>query len=255
MADYQPIKDLYDNSASTYNSYVTDLPQGILETQLIASALGDCSGQTVLDLGGGTGARARQAVDAGAISVDVVDITPGMLRAGQAVETSLGRNKINWYEADASRPLDHLPLQQYDVVMVNWLFDHAANLESLEGMWQNTTKYLKPRGRFIGVRSGNPRAAAYQSGKYGVIYKNLEPFPHGVKLHCTILTNPPLDFEATLMDVVYTGSTEMHTKYGLEDVQLEPFENAEAVRNNPDFWALYLEQPPMVVVKARKRSN
>jgi hypothetical protein len=36
-------------------------------------ALGDCTGLSVLDLGGGNGVRARHAVNLGAIAVDVVD--------------------------------------------------------------------------------------------------------------------------------------------------------------------------------------
>lgn len=226
-----------------------------METQLLKSALGDCTRLTVLDLGGGTGVRARQILDAGATSVDVVDLTPGMMRVGQDLEASLDRSKINWYEGDATKPLDHLPLQQYDLVMVNWLLDHAANQECLEAMWQNATSNLKSGGRFVGVRSGKPRAPAFRSGKYGSMYKDIEPVPGGVKVHCTMSIDPPFEFGAVLMEASYSGSTDMHSKYGLEDIQIEPFENAECIGQDPEFWAHYLEDPPMVVVKARKRSG
>lgn len=45
----------------------------LLESQLQDIALGDCKGLTVLDVGGGQGLRARQAIDHGAAAVDVVD--------------------------------------------------------------------------------------------------------------------------------------------------------------------------------------
>jgi SAM-dependent methyltransferase len=51
--------------------------------------LGDCTGLKVLDVGGGSGLHARKAIDAGATVVDVVDISPEMMRAGQEIETSL----------------------------------------------------------------------------------------------------------------------------------------------------------------------
>lgn len=65
-------QDEYDNQMQGYRQY-DNIPWGILEHALQESALGDCTGITVLDLGGGQGHRARQAIDHGAIAVDVVD--------------------------------------------------------------------------------------------------------------------------------------------------------------------------------------
>lgn len=67
-------QDHYANQLDGYRQY-ENVPWGILEHQLQESALGDCSGMTVLDLGGGQGLRARQAIDHGAVAVDVVDST------------------------------------------------------------------------------------------------------------------------------------------------------------------------------------
>lgn len=85
MATYDLVKQEYDESATTYNDYV-DLPLGILESQLLTIAIGDCTNLTVLDLGGGTGLRARQVLDVGAKSVDVVDLSPEMMKVGKAAE-------------------------------------------------------------------------------------------------------------------------------------------------------------------------
>lgn len=62
----------YVSQLEGYRQY-DNVPWGILEHQLQEAALGDCTGMTVLDLGGGQGLRARHAIDHGAVAVDVVD--------------------------------------------------------------------------------------------------------------------------------------------------------------------------------------
>jgi ubiquinone/menaquinone biosynthesis C-methylase UbiE len=252
MANYTTLRKEYNTNATAYDNLPT-VPYGKLEAQLFACALGDATGQTVLDLGGGTGLKARQALDAGAISVDVVDISAEMLSVGKDIENRLGRKQIRWYEADASESLGHLGLGQYDILMANWLFDHALSEEALEGMWQNIAAHLKPGGRFVGVRSGDPHAPALATGKYGILYKDIEDIPGGVKLRYVAYVDPPIEFEATLMELSYNGSTKLHEKYGLEDIQLEPYENVPCLRDDPQYWKLFLDNPSVVAVKARKR--
>ncbi|KAK4546287.1 hypothetical protein LTR36_001964 [Oleoguttula mirabilis] len=93
-----------------------------IEDQLMTTALGDCTGLKILDMGGGSGLHARKAVDAGAEVVDVVDISPSALHVGQELEGQLDReDKIRWHIGDATKPFDHLPLEKagYDVVIAN----------------------------------------------------------------------------------------------------------------------------------------
>jgi SAM-dependent methyltransferase len=253
MTDNQQVKDDYEAQASSYNDYLST-PLGTLETQLLLSAFGDCTDQTVLDLGGGTAARARDVLDAGASRVDVVDISPEMMEVGRKIEASLGRDKIRWYEADISRPLDHLSLGKYDLVMANWVFDHAGSVEALEGMWRNVSVHLKPGGRFVGVRSGNPRSPAFLSGKYGSKYTNLKEIPGGLKFRVTLAATPPIEFEATCMEISWSGSTELHQKFGLENVKHEAVEDKEMYKKDSQFWSLFLEDPPMVVVTGTKKA-
>ncbi|ETS82910.1 hypothetical protein PFICI_04786 [Pestalotiopsis fici W106-1] len=256
MATFDTVKEEYNAQAKAYNDEYPSLPYGQLEIQLFGAALGDATGQTVLDLGGGTGLRARQALEAGAASVDVVDISAEMLNVGKDIERELGRDKTRWFEADASKPLDRLGLLpgQYDIVMANWLFDHAENEESLDGMWKNIDAHLKPGGRFVGIRSGDPRSDALsKTDKYGIRYTNIQDIPGGVSLRFFMGTNPPINFDAKLVESSYSGSTKYHTKYGLEDVQLIPAEEMPSAREDPDFWKVFLDNPPMIAVKARKR--
>lgn len=256
MASNDQVKKEYDSQAITYDDY-RSVPLGILESQLILSAIGSPHDLTVLDLGGGTGYLARQMIDAGAKSVDVVDISSEMLHIGQEIEKSLGRQSIRWLEADVSKLLHHLPLlgQKYDLVLANWVFDHATSIEMLEGMWANLSTYIKPGGRFVGVRMENPKAQVVLDGTYGVQMTDHVDVPGGMKYRYTIRSNPPINFEAASMEVSFSGSTVMHEKYGFEDVEIEPYENAEVIFGDPEFWKRFLDEPSLAVVKARKKAD
>jgi ubiquinone/menaquinone biosynthesis C-methylase UbiE len=82
------VKQDYDKAAGAYAGY-NSLPSGQLGSQLIGIALGNLGGLTVLDLGGGSGVHAREATDLGAAAVDIVDISPGMLKIAHELEESL----------------------------------------------------------------------------------------------------------------------------------------------------------------------
>ena len=254
MTNLEQLRAEYDKAASRYNDFGS-LPSGQLESELIKLALGDCTGLTVLDLGGGTGTHAREAIDLGAASVDILDISPGMLKQGQEIEESLGRQDvIRFLEADVSKPLLHIPLHKngYDLVMANWIFDHAETMEVLEGMFHNIVGYLKPGGRFVGVRDANPKSPAVLT-KYGGSCTWIKDIPGGVKYGFKIHTEPPMEFEAASLEVIYSGSTEMYEKFGLTNIDLVPHESAEVVRKDPEFWQAFLEQPYFAVVKAVKK--
>ncbi|KAI9170627.1 Malonyl-[acyl-carrier protein] O-methyltransferase [Paramyrothecium foliicola] len=252
------VKEDYGKTATEYTS-LSDLPQGVLEAQLIEQAIGDATGLLVLDIGGGSAVHARQAIDAGAKRVDIVDISPEMMKVGQEIESSLGRqDRIRFYEADVSKPLDQVPLeQQYDIVMANWVFDHAGTVETLEGMWQNIGTYLKPGGKFLGIRVADLRSPVFAEGgpapEYGTLFKDLEPISGGLKYTVVVYTNPRFDFEATSMEVSYSGSLDMHHKYGIVDVETLALENTKIVKENPEFWRPFLENPFFVVVKGQKK--
>jgi SAM-dependent methyltransferase len=254
MAANDDMKNDYGTHALKYEDfYEVAPPLARLETELFTTALGHPNGAMILDLGGGTGLRARQALDAGAISVDVVDISQEMMRQGRETEATFKRDAIRWFEADVSQPLNHLPLRpEYDIVMANWVFDHASSIPMLEGMWRNIAEYLKPGGRFINVRACDPQAPCWITGEIGAIYKNFEEIPGGLKFRYTF-NSLPIDIEAASMQTSYSGSTEMHEKYGLVDVEIEPYEKAEVVKKDPVFWSSFLEQPGFAVVKATKK--
>ncbi|KAI1187137.1 S-adenosyl-L-methionine-dependent methyltransferase [Nemania serpens] len=254
MADV--VKSEYGVEATNYEAlWTTDMPFARIDTELFVSALGRVPGAVILDLAGGSGIKARCAIDAGAAAIDIVDISQEMMREGQMNRTSLKRDVIRWFEADISKPLDDLPLRpQYDIVMAHWPFDHAESMAMLEGMFRNVTAYLKPGGRFFSVRCCDPRAPCMATGELGVVFKDFEEIPGGLKFRYAF-NSLSSHIEATSMEATYSGSTEIYEKFGLVDVQIEPYENAKVVIENPKLWASFLQQPGLAMVKATKKLN
>jgi SAM-dependent methyltransferase len=253
MATADQVKNEYDRAASKYNHDIGMIPLGMLESQVLKEAFSNIGGLNILDLGGGSGVHAREAIDAGAARVDIVDISSEMMKIAIDFEISIGReNCVRTFEGDVSKPIDHLQLGFYDVVMANWVFDHAGSMEMLEGMWSNIERHLKPGGMFLGIRSGDPRGQAFQ-GKYGVCDKNIRDIPDGVAFTVEVLSEPPWEFEAASMGISFSGSFEMHEKYGLEDLRVLSYSNTEATRSDPEFWQVFLQDPAFAVVQGFKR--
>lgn len=191
-------------------------------------------------------------------------VSPEMMDVGKQIEDSLGRGDkvLQYFEADVSRPdeLARLPLrfkeEGYDLVMANWLLDHASNAEVLDGMLRSITAYLKPGGYFIGTRVfNNPRAASAVSGKHGVTFRDFEEVPGGLSYRYVVHIDPPVQFDAGSMEVTYDPAKmhDLHAGYGLVNTEIEPYENASWIRSDPDYWKLFLEEPHMAIVKARKK--
>jgi SAM-dependent methyltransferase len=263
---YHQVKNDYDEQASLYN-ILMKWPFGVLESQLFASAVqsdGICKGASVLDLGGGTGLRARQALEAGAKRVDVVDISDEMMAVGKKdAETFLGQEHstlLRWFHGDASKPLfgeDGVSglSPPYDVVLANWIFDHVDNVTVLEALWRNISVAVRPGGLFVGVRACDPRCDAMITGKYGPTCQDFVEFPGGLYYSSTIpgIDVPPVHIKNASLEISYSGSTEMHERHGFYDVEVEPCDDADVVKADPEFWQLWRENPGFVIVKARKR--
>jgi SAM-dependent methyltransferase len=254
-ATAEQAKKDFEEVSGSYNGFL-DLPYYQLISQLIKVALGDCTNMAILDLAGGSGLHARDAVELGASSVDVVDISSAMLKVGEDFEANLGRKGVmRFFEADVSKSLSQIPLREdgYDVVMGNWLFNHAASIDMLEGMFHNIVDHLKPGGLFVGVRGADITAGALRDGKYGATYKNMKIIPGGIEytvvLHCT----PQIEFHGSFLNIIASGSTEMHRKFGLTNVHVVPYECTKVVQSDPEFWETLIQRPAMAVVRATKR--
>ncbi|KAF2027052.1 hypothetical protein EK21DRAFT_115173 [Setomelanomma holmii] len=129
----------YDEIAREYNAD-EDLPVAGLEAELIESAFGDCTGLTILDIGGGSGVYAREAI-------------------GRDIDAkSLERSRIRWLLGDGSKPLMDRGIEipafdLYDMTKANWIFDHAYKVNDLRGMREIIAASPKPGGKFISISS------------------------------------------------------------------------------------------------------
>lgn len=251
-------KDQYDEMATEYKGYA-ELPMARLEAELIRKALGDCTGLTVLDLGGGSGAHARQAIAAGASRVDVVDISDAMMQIGRDIEAESSESRIRWLLADASKPVAEqgvdVPAGQYDVAMANWVFDHAHNPDDLRGMWANIVASLKPGGRFVGIRlhvAGGSTEPIGDPSKYGYSLTELQEIPGGLGCVATLLTTPPFSFGLTVMEDSFTLANKIPKELGMTNFEVFPYSDAEVIKEDPGFWKDYLESPTFLVLTANK---
>lgn len=255
-----PTQTNYDANAASYAQFLST-PLGQLEAALFTLSIPPCDAMHVLDLGGGTGLRARDALAHGAASVDVIDISSAMLSLGKAHEASIGRDAITWYQADVSRPLDHLgPLGPYDVVIANGIFDHAGSVEELEGMWANAAAYLKPGGKVVANWNDPFSRVAREGGggKYGVVFTDFEDMQEGggggkgVKFHYRTTTEPALDFQSMALEAYYKQPFEIARNW-FEEFEVVKWEDTEVVQKDPEFWREYLEDPILYIFTARKR--
>jgi SAM-dependent methyltransferase len=244
-----PVEANYSANAAAYSQFL-QTPLGQLERDLFSLSITACSGMHVLDLGGGTGLRARDALAAGARSVDVVDISPAMMELGKQHEASIGRDAINWYHADVSKPLDHLGLGPYDMVIANGIFDHAHDEAELEGMWANAAAYLKEGGKIVANRN-DPFSRAAREGKYGVRFTDFEEVEGGVRYHYRTVTEPALDFESWALEAYVKKPFEIAGRFfeGFENVD---WDETEVVKRDREFWREYLEEPILYIFTARK---
>ncbi|KFA67272.1 hypothetical protein S40285_08646 [Stachybotrys chlorohalonatus IBT 40285] len=255
MEVHDNAREDYNNAASGYGGYAS-LPYGILESQLFKMAIGKPTGLRILDLGGGNGVHAREAIDAGAGRVDIVDISPEMLRVASDIEETIGRrDRLRFYEADVRNSLDHLSIEkEYDIVMANWVFEHAGSMDGLEGIWRNISTYLKPGGLFICVRGNSHLCPCFQEKKYGCSFEWWKDIPGGYAIGVVLHSDPPVEFEMAVMEINY-ATTEMYTKFGMVDVKVMEHQKADAIQQDPEFWKTFLENPGISVLKARKKTE
>lgn len=260
MSSSAEVKETYDKAALNYSGFA-GLPMGLIESELIRNALGDCTGLAILDLGGGIGVHARQAVSLGAAAVDVVDLSSESIQIGEHIEKSAPRvgSVVRFFEGNVSEPLDSFPLRHhgYDVVMAYGIFHHASSREVLEGMFRNVVTYLKPHGRFIYLRDegeeGNGREKKYE--RYGLSYPWLEDIPGGKKGGLIVHSDPPFELTLYTLDILHSDSTELHEQFGLTDVKTVPWKDVEIVKKDPDFWKPFVDDPSFVIVTAVKKSD
>ena len=260
------VQDHYKGITAQYDG-IEALPHSRLSQDLVQYALGDCTGQIILDVGGGSGLHARNAIAQGATRVDNVDLSPEMLRNCDAAEERAGRKvgeRVACFVGDATQPFDHLSLPGrdgsvglYDIVMVIWTFDHASSIAELEGMWRNVAKYCRPGGRVISIRITNPWERHPSTFKYGVKISDMEAVPGGVKYVYTPMADPPFSCEATAMEARYNlnQASAMAKNFGFSDLEVVPTAEMPVIKEQSEYWQDFLDHPSFCCVVGTKEES
>lgn len=264
--DPSALQSNYDANATAYNQFLRT-PLGTLESQLFALAIPPCSAFNILDLGGGTGLRARDALLLGAAHVDFVDISPEMMRLGQDFERNIGREgAIEWFQADVSENLGRQLGEEewgkeregrYDLVIANGVFDHATTRGQLEGMWANAARYLKSGGRVVANRNNPFSEAVGTEGKYGVRFEGFERLAddEGWKYtYRVVATQPELVFESYALNCYVNGEAEVAGRW-FQEFQNVRWEETDVVKENKGLWKDYIADPILFIFTARKRKG
>jgi len=129
----------YDRWAAVYESDANPLPA--LEAPVVRAAIGDVRGQSVLDLGCGTGRHTVWLVEAGA-SVTAVDFSEGMLAEARRKP---GMESVRFLAHDLHQPLP-LANDCFDLVVSALVLEHLRDLESF---YAEIVRVLKPGGRAV----------------------------------------------------------------------------------------------------------
>jgi toxoflavin synthase len=258
-----PPENRYSKISPLYDAIDT-LPLSTLCQQQVEHALGpDCTGLTVLDLGGGLGQYARKAVDRGARKVDIVDGSHAMIAHGRLAGIRLGRSDdpIRWFPGDVSQPLWKdskllaLDGKGYDIVMANWTFDQAESAEDLNAIWTNAAAFCKPNGKLISLRVANPTAKT--DGRYGVMLSKQEAISGGTRYIYTNLTSPVSSVVRTTLELSsdFEQSKALARKHDFVDFTRVPDEQLEVVKRDRAFWSPHVADPLVVCVTAKKRQK
>jgi malonyl-CoA O-methyltransferase len=116
-------------------------PLQALEEPIVKRAVGDPRGQTVLDLGCGTGRHALWLAAAGA-TVTAVDFSEGMLAEAHRKP---GAEQVKWLCHDIHSPLP-FAAGEFDLVVNGLVLEH---MRALGGVFAEMKRVLKPGGRAV----------------------------------------------------------------------------------------------------------
>jgi ubiquinone/menaquinone biosynthesis C-methylase UbiE len=129
----------YDRWAAIYESDANPLPA--LEAPIVRAAVGDIRGQSVLDLGCGTGRHTAWLAEAGA-SVTALDFSEGMLAEARRKP---GMESVRFIAHDLHQPL---PISNdfFDLVLSGLVLEH---LRDVQNFYAEIARVLKPGGRAV----------------------------------------------------------------------------------------------------------
>jgi ubiquinone/menaquinone biosynthesis C-methylase UbiE len=239
--DYDPIAEQYQRSKQQ--------PWRIhVESFTLMTLIGDPSGKAVLDVACGEGFYTRRLRQLRAATVVGVDLSEGMIALARQQE-AVHRQGIEYQVADARRLP---PAPKYDLVVAAYLLNYAPNRNELRAMCAGIAGCLKPGGRFVTV-NGNPAldfpsAPSYR--QYGFETRVVGAFREGAPITWTFFLEDS-SFAIENYHLSVACHEEAFRSAGFQEIRWHRPRLAPAgeAAYGGDFWAPFLEQPPITFIE------
>ncbi|MDO8521881.1 MAG: class I SAM-dependent methyltransferase [bacterium] len=238
----------YDSIARIYSQINEKRPLNKFAAYpTLFDAVGDVTGKRVLDLACGTGTVAREMHKRGAAKVVGIDQSKEMLKIARSQNRG-----VRGVEYKHGRVGTLGKIGEFEVVTGGFLLHYSKTKEELLHMCVDIALNLEPNGVFVALNN-NPLHPFASSEKYENRVDVDLPLHEGSELRVTIKGE-----DATVPFTTYFWKKETYGKAlhaaGLTDVEwVAPVPTLEGIQEmGADYWKEFLENAPMMVIKARK---
>ncbi len=240
----------YDKIASQYQRSKHSPVRRYVEEPTLFAMLGDVTGLAVLDLACGEGWYSRQLRRRGARRVLGADISAAMIDLACAQERAepLG---VDYCVCDAR---DLPVLGAFDVVCAAYLLHYARDGDELARMCRGIARQLVPGGRLVALNENPNQSPERYAGylRYGFSKSVVGPRREGTPIAYAMVSGRELfrfevyHFEAGTYERALAAA-------GFIDVCWHPlsFDRAGRAQMGADYFAEYLDNPPVIGLTAR----
>ncbi|WP_254792959.1 class I SAM-dependent methyltransferase [Streptomyces sp. CC77] len=241
---------LYDGIGEAFEGFKSLPLARYGEVPAYLAMVGDVRGRAVLDLASGTGFYSREFKRRGAAEVLGIDISGEMVAVARRYEERdpLG---VRYDVGDVAemRPLD----RRFDIATAVQLLNYAPDAATMQRMCRTVHRSLAPGGEFF-VLAQNPdyRFDGPPLDKYGFRCEATgEEGGTGPGIRLTALLDPPVTFASTCpRREVYEQSLRAAGFRDLTWVPV-PVSDSGLEEFGADFWADFLANPPLEMLRCR----
>ncbi|MFD8110215.1 class I SAM-dependent methyltransferase [Streptomyces microflavus] len=248
MADFDALGDAYERSA-------VELPfRDLLENHSVRQTVGDVTGLTVLDLGCGSGIYTRRLAAWGAERVTGIDVSEGMLAAGQEREDAQPAG-VTYLHRDAARPDptgDPLLNGTCDLVISVYVLCYAVTEQDLTGFFTTARQALKPDGRLVAVTL-NPhygRGVPYYAGYGFTLTQHEEREGAPVTLDATLPGGQSMSVTARWWSHSAYEKAASAAGFSLPSWTAPTVSERGVNQYGSEYWSAYLNAPQAVILNA-----
>ncbi|MFZ2226676.1 MAG: class I SAM-dependent methyltransferase [Candidatus Moraniibacteriota bacterium] len=238
---------MYDSNANEYaEASKRELREFTLKPSLI-KCLGNLSGKRVLDIGCGTGNSSRLALSCGAREVTAVDISEKEIATAREID----KGKAIAYFVGNAIDDNLVDLGKFDLVIAILSVHYCTDRVTLEKLFSNVQKMLKPGGEFLAVV-----VPFTEYDGYGVKISSptgREGDPSNVSLS-DFQGNKFLNFD----DIYWSEKTyqEILEKIGFSVEWLPCIVSNEGIEKyGKGFWQKFLDNPIYKIFRAKEDEN